>query len=235
MIKYLQLQQQFEAGKMQHEVARLEAEFWQPHYNKSHFEGEWTILPLRSINGSIENIISIHDSDTNNLNRYQDTVLLENCKYIKSVLDFFECEKTSVRLMKLAASAVIKEHRDHELSFEDGEVRFHIPVVTNTRVEFYLDDERVTMLEGECWYLNLSLMHMVKNSGTTARVHLVIDCVVNDWVKKLFSDHSLARKDISDEKVHDYSKEDKLKIIGELRRSNTPTALELAAKMESEF
>jgi hypothetical protein len=38
------------------------------------------------------------------------------------------------------------------------------------------------MKEGECWYLNFNLPHRVKNSGTADRIHLVIDCVVNDWL-----------------------------------------------------
>ena len=38
------------------------------------------------------------------------------------------------------------------------------------------------MGEGEAWYLNLNLRHSVVNSGPTPRVHLVIDCVVDDWL-----------------------------------------------------
>ena len=38
--------------------------------------------------------------------------------------------------MRLAPGSVIKEHRDHDLCFEDGMVRIHIPVVTNAGVDF---------------------------------------------------------------------------------------------------
>ena len=235
MIKYLQLNQQFDVQQMQQEVALLESDLWKAHYNTAHYQGGWTILPLRSINGSIDNIISIHSAAAETIPAYQDTVLLEQCNYIRSVLDFFACEKTAVRLMKLHAGAVIKEHSDHDMRFEDGEVRLHIPVMTNPAVEFFLDDERVIMQEGECWYLNLSLRHRVRNAGDTDRVHLVIDCLVNDWVKEQFTNHAHHRLDVMEEKEPGTDRETKDKIIRELRHLNTPTAIALANQLEKEL
>jgi hypothetical protein len=234
MLKYLQVQHWFDAEKIKAEVAQLEAGLWMQHYNKSHYEGGWTVLPLRSINGSPDNIVSVHAS-AGTANQYVDTALLESCPYIKTVLSFFACEKTAVRLMKLYAGAVINEHRDQEMSFEEGEVRFHIPVVTNPGVEFYLDGERVPMQEGECWYLNLSLKHRVSNTGTADRVHLVIDCKVNDWINNLFAQNAEVQKQIDNEQPTDHDAEAKRKIIRELRNLNTPTALALAEKMENEL
>ena len=219
---------------MQQEVALLENGFWKAHYNTAHYEGGWTILPLRSINASIDNIISIHSTAAETIPAYKDTALLEQCSYIRSVLDFFECEKTSVRLMKLHAGAVIKEHSDHDMSFEDGEVRLHIPVITNAAVEFFLADERVLMQEGDCWYLNLTLKHRINNFGNIDRVHLVIDCKVNDWIKEQFALNAVQRKDVDEEQAPKQSNEEKRKIIAQLRLLNTATALELADKMEKE-
>ncbi|RXK60949.1 hypothetical protein ESA94_10875 [Lacibacter luteus] len=219
---------------MQQEVALLESGLWKAHYNTAHYEGSWTILPLRSINGSIDNIISIHSAAAETIPAYKDTVLLQQCNYIRSVLAFFECEKTAVRLMKLHAGAVIKEHSDHDMRFEDGEVRLHIPVVTNAAVEFFLADERVPMQEGECWYLNLTLKHRINNFGNSDRIHLVLDCKVNDWIKKQFTTNTVLKKDFEEGQKPKQSKEEKLKIIAQLRLLNTTTALELADKMEKE-
>lgn len=219
---------------MQQEVALLESDLWKAHYNTAHYEGGWTILPLRSINGSIDNIISIHSTAAETIPAYKDTVLLEHCNYIRSILDFFECEKTAVRLMKLHAGAVIKEHSDHDMSFEDGEVRLHIPVITNTAVEFFLADERILMQEGECWYMNLTLKHRINNNSNIDRVHLVIDCKVNDWIKEQFAANASSRKDVEQEEKRKHSNEEKLKIIAQLRLLNTSTANELADKMEKE-
>ena len=59
VIKYLQLQKTFDASKMQAELASL-GTGWREHYNKAHYEGEWSVLPLRSINGNAENPVSVH-------------------------------------------------------------------------------------------------------------------------------------------------------------------------------
>jgi mannose-6-phosphate isomerase-like protein (cupin superfamily) len=64
-------------------------------------------------------------------------------------------------------------------------VRLHIPVITNREVEFVLNQVHVVMNEGDCWYLNVNQPHRVANRGATDRIHLVIDCVVNDWLREL--------------------------------------------------
>ena len=233
MIKYVHLKQRFDVVQMQEEVHKLESGPWKPHYNEKKYEGSWTILPLRSINGSLENSISIQSSSLQQNMAYEDTPLLDNCTYLQSVISFFECEKMSVRLMKLDAGAVIKVHTDYDMSFEDGEARFHIPILTNDNVDFFIEDEKIPMKEGECWYLNLSLKHRVNNSGDTSRIHLVIDCKVNDWLKNLLNGEAELKKESEKHEDMNYSVSDKIKIIQQLRLMGTPVANELADKIES--
>ena len=42
------------------------------------------------------------------------------------------------------------------------------------------------MKEGECWYCNFDIQHEVYNRGKETRVHLIIDCIVNDWLTNVF-------------------------------------------------
>jgi hypothetical protein len=158
-----------------------------PHFNTRYYEGDWSVVPLRSIDGAAN---QIYPDPTKNT--FADTPLLARCTYIKEVLATFQCDLLSARFLRLATGSTIKEHRDYNLSLEDGEARLHIPVTTNPEVEFFLNDERVVMNEGECWYLNLNLKHRVANRGTTDRVHLVVDCVVNDWFRNLLSEASIS-------------------------------------------
>ena len=233
MIKYVLLKQRFDVALMQQEMHTIETALWKPHYNEKHYEGSWTILPLRSINGSEENNISIHSSSLQQNMAYKDTRLLGGCSYLQSVIGFFECEKMSVRLMNLDAGAIIKEHTDHEMSLEEGEARFHIPIQTNSGVDFFSEDEKLPMKEGECWYVNLSLKHRVNNFGDTSRVHLVIDCKVNGWINNLINKEAALRQDVSEKQEDkDYTAADKIKIIQELRLMGTHVADELADKME---
>jgi mannose-6-phosphate isomerase-like protein (cupin superfamily) len=100
-------------------------------------------------------------------------------------LDRLHCPLTTVRFLALGPGASIAEHRDYWLAFDDGEVRLHIPIVTDPAVEFVLDGRRVDMQAGECWYLNLNRPHQVTNHSAVRRVHLVVDCKVNPWLRSL--------------------------------------------------
>lgn len=231
MIKYLKTALHFDIVPLQQEVALLSNDYWKEHYNKAHYQGDWNILPLRAINGDAGNVCSV-PSDLGMT--YRDTPLMDQCPLLRSVVDAFDCEKTAVRLMKLNAGALIKEHTDQDMHVEAGEARLHIPVQTNADVAFYIQEDRIPMLEGECWYLNLSLPHRVHNAGITDRIHLVIDCMVNDWVRDLLKDPSLFRKDIDALPVHKaFSREDQQRIIEELRQLNTPSSLQQAALLET--
>ena len=76
---------------------------------------------------------------------FVDTPLLDASPYFREVLATFEAPLRTVRLMRLAPGSVIKEHHDVALSFEDGTVRLHIPVVTNDAVDFRLNGVRVAL------------------------------------------------------------------------------------------
>lgn len=175
-----QLPFQFNVEKLQAEVNAFSEEDWILHYNKRDYEGDWHIIALKSVEGNKYKIFSpfeVHEPT-------QYTEHMEKCPYIKEVLDSLPIEKTTVRLMRLRPGAIIKEHTDYNLSIDDKELRLHIPVTTNPKMEFYVDKQPISLKEGECWYINFNLMHSLKNGGDTPRTHLVIDCEVNDWLKE---------------------------------------------------
>lgn len=230
MIRYAELAQTFDATSMQQEVARLETTAWQLHYNERHYDGRWEVLPLRSPGGNINDIVALHA--TARTADFENTSLLNHCPYLSSVMSWFQCELTFVRLMKLEAGAVIKPHSDRELSFEDGEVRFHVPVQTNAEVLFQLEEDKLHLAEGSCWYLNFSLTHAVENLGNSARIHLVLDARVNDWVRQQL-DFSKQISRGENPAVESISVIDQRKVIAELRMMNTETSLRLALEMES--
>jgi ribosomal protein S18 acetylase RimI-like enzyme len=172
---------QFDVGRLQADLARILTTEFIPHFNTAYYQGDWSAVPLRSIGGRTDQIYP----DPTAKDSFADTPLLARCDYIREVLAMLRCPQQAVRFLRLKAGSVIKEHCDHELGFEDGEVRLHIPVITNPEVEFVLNQVRVIMNEGECWYLNVNRPHRVANRGAADRVHLVVDCVVNDWLRDL--------------------------------------------------
>lgn len=156
---------------------------WIRHFVPQHYEGEWSVLPLRAPPGDLHPILQIAPQPDNR--DWVDTPLLAACPYITQVLASFACPVEAVRLMRLAPGSVIKEHRDGDLAAEQGAARLHIPVVTNPGVDFRLNGTRVTMAAGSVWYLRLDDPHSVTNAGDAARVHLVIDTLVDPWLEKL--------------------------------------------------
>jgi ribosomal protein S18 acetylase RimI-like enzyme len=171
----------FDAAGLQADLARILAPEFIAHYNTGYYEGDWSAVPLRSVGGRADHIYP----DPTARNAYADTPVVERCPAIRGALSQLRCPQQAVRLLRLKAGSIIKEHSDHDLGFDDGEVRLHIPVSTNPEVEFVLNQVRVFMNEGECWYLNVNQPHRVANRGLTDRIHLVVDCVVNDWLREV--------------------------------------------------
>lgn len=181
MISTLKLPFTFDVQPLQRELKMLEPEDWEPHFNKQYFEGDWSGVALRAGAGAH---VALYPDPT--VTQYVDTEALRKCPTVKTILERFECETESVRFLRLGPGSMIHEHRDYKLSIDDGLARVHIPLKTSPGVEFRLDGHRVDMAEGEAWYLNFNLPHSVKNHGDEDRVHLVIDCVANEWLKNFF-------------------------------------------------
>ncbi|MDX6711200.1 MAG: hypothetical protein QOH96_2216 [Blastocatellia bacterium] len=192
MLDRIKLKATFNTDLLKCDVANLNDDDWVRHFNTQYYTGMWAVVPLRSVGGSSKRIYPDPTSDD-----FCDTEILNRCPGVKAVLQFFQCELRTVRFLKLTAGSSILEHSDNSLAHEDGMVRFHIPVITNPDVEFYLNRERVNMVEGECWYLDFNLPHYVDNHSTEDRIHLVVDCHVNDWVTSLLVDNSRTTTDRS--------------------------------------
>ena len=200
---------------------------WSPHFQTLHYDGEWTVLPLRSIGGSSKEAKPYALGGA--AAEYAATPLLTVCPEIARFLGSLPCPVMSARLLNLRRGAVIKPHRDAELAFENGEARIHVPVFTNADVEFFIDEQRVVMEPGSCWYINANLTHRVANRGGCDRIHLVVDCGVNDWLRGLFAGaevfHSEIRRDPREAR----------QMIEMLRTMGTPAALAIVAEIEEEL
>lgn len=178
-LRYRKLDLAFDPERLREDLARVRPEEWFAHYQRGDYmQGAWEVAALRSIGGRADMIYSVPNAD------YADTDLLKRCPYLREVLDCFECELLSVRLLRLEPGAVLKEHSDHGLAIELGEARLHVPIRTEPEIVFTLNGRPLAMQPGECWYANFELPHGVEHRGREWRVHLVIDCLANDWLRR---------------------------------------------------
>jgi hypothetical protein len=214
---------------LQSDVARLPGA-WMPHFQKVHYEGEWTMLALRSIDGRADQGLPFALDGGSGPAHYLDTPLLAACPAIARFIASLGCPVMSARLLNLRRGATIKSHRDADLAFESGEARLHLPIVTNPGVEFFVEDERIVMDAGTCWYINANLTHRVANRGDADRIHLVVDCGVDDWLRDQFASAavSYSKKPRRDPK-------ELRQMVTLLRAMDTPAARALVMQLEDEM
>lgn len=178
----LRLPLAFDPASLAADLDRM-TETWTSHFIADHYDGDWSVIPLRFPAGTTHPVARIFSNPT--ATRFVDSPLLAACPALRAALDTLACPLLAVRLMRLGPGSIIREHVDPDLDAEQGTVRLHVPVVTNPEVDFRLNGRQVLMEAGSLWYLRLSDPHSVANRGETERVHLVIDATVNLWLRAL--------------------------------------------------
>lgn len=228
-IRHLKLPFQFNRIELERDLAVVRSGKWILHYNTDGYAGDWSAVPLYAALGDSSNIFATSFDGSG----MSETPVLKECSYFQEVIRTFQFQIVSARLLRLGAGAFIKPHTDHELGYEDGYFRLHVPIVTNPDVTFILDGNRLPMLPGECWYINANFEHSVTNAGTTDRVHLVIDGIRNQWTDDLF--FSLAPKECYKHESTEESPEMIQRMIEELQHLSEPAAQRLLAELQQKL
>jgi len=223
--RYLKLPFFFDIFRLNEDLAKITKTEWIDHVNTAAYENDWSCVPLRSLDGRADHILSLPDV------HYEDTDILGRCPYFQEVINTFKCEKTSVRLMALGAGSRIKMHTDKGTSFEDGMARLHIPVITAPEICFTIEDEDIHFSAGYTWYLNANCLHGVNNESKSSRIHLMLDCIVNPWLEAVFQDAGFEPDDTP--KYGDPSINDRnvAGIISGLIAMNTETGRQMAERL----
>lgn len=93
----------------------------------------------------------------------------------------------------LEPGAVLHPHRDLTGASMNNRIRFHVPVITNPAVEFMVNNEKIKMAPGDLWCLDTSYVHSVRNGGDATRVHIIVECNINDVIKSRLPNGCAAR------------------------------------------
>jgi len=199
-------------------------------YISDNYNGKNYILPLRSIDGKLNSSAALPDQQ----DRYKDTIVMEKCHYFRESISLFLCNKEAIRLMNLPPEAKVNTHVDDFCGYEDGLFRVHIPITTNDDVYFILDDKRIVMEPGQVWYTNVNLPHSVANKGKTNRIHLVMDCIRNEWSDELFK--ALGYNFNLEYEVQETLSTETIQLmIKELELQNTDTAKQLIIQLKEQL
>lgn len=156
-------------------LARIGVDAWQPHFNAGYYDGDWSGVALISAADALTELSSGQGEALEREPWRRDPAWAEGLRGLNLQI-------RSARLLRLGPGGRIHQHRDYDLQGPDADRRLHIPLLSPPDVDFMLEDQRIPMQAGECWYLDLSRPHSVDNWGTQARIHLVLDCVPDAWL-----------------------------------------------------
>ena len=99
---------------------------------------------------------------------------------------FGHSELQNFRMQAIEGTGSLGRHREKIIGIPKRErhfkLRFHLPIVTNTNVQFELDNQSFSMNAGTVYLFNQSCMHSVVNDGAELRVHLIFDCYLNAYI-----------------------------------------------------
>ena len=173
------------------------------HYSNYNDKGSWKALSLRGyrsdstfITKPVEMNKKWKKENEGSLNwQIEDTPLRAQFPEVEVLLDQLPGEKHRIRFMSLKPKdGELRRHTDlvdPDQGIADGKLaRIHFPIVTNDKVLFQNWDwngkaDPINMKVGEAWYLDVRKPHRAVNSGDTHRIHMVVDVVSNEELRKL--------------------------------------------------
>lgn len=96
-----------------------------------------------------------------------------------------------VMFARMAPGGEIKPHRDANAAAKWPH-KIHVPLLTNDKVTFFVDNVGYHMPEGEAAEVNNMSVHAVKNDGDTDRIHLIFeyfdpDQPAPEWLAKVLA------------------------------------------------
>lgn len=175
--------------KVENEIENNVTKWHQPY--SDYATGGLNIAVLMSPDGALDNF-SWDDCQSP-----KETALLAMMPSLKELLYSFNLNIMASRLLKLEPDTFLHEHRDYVYLKEVDRYRLHIPVVTNGSAHIIMPGKRVHMERGYLWTLDpKNTVHSACNFGSQARIHIMIDCYMNDNLKSLKENAQLDDSDV---------------------------------------
>lgn len=175
----------FDVARMREDLAGLTSG-WLDHYDTG-LSADFRAILLKSRGGETSGPRS--QLPAWDFADFQRTLYADRLPYFRELMDQLQCPQGRMRILRLAPGCVINPHRDvgPEVGCRAfGQVRLHVPIITNERVTFFVGGEQIRMQAGHLYYVNFAKRHYVRNDGNQARIHLVMDLKFNPWLAQYF-------------------------------------------------
>ncbi len=156
------------------------------------------MLSIRSLGGDVQRT----DPGGPSIQEYLYNDYIKSAPYIRSILDFFGDDIRTARISAINPGEKIGTHCDTFIGFQFGQVRLHVPVLTNDDAKMIIDGEESVWRAGEFWFGDFSKLHSAVNNGDTRRIHLILDVFVTDKLLTLFPDYFVQELDLNNVLFH---------------------------------
>jgi aspartyl/asparaginyl beta-hydroxylase len=167
---------------VQQEILRLKTQ-WTNVYSDYHTGGWQTLSLLNRTSRPTDTIIE--DCDP------VETSLLQRLPETRALLRGLGFQYMWARLAKLEVNAFMHEHRDYQELRKVRRLRLHIPIITNPFSSIVIDRTRIHLALGYVWKLNPIHRHAAANFGKEPRIHIILDCYVDEALEALVSAETL--------------------------------------------
>lgn len=145
-----------------------------------HQRVQWTGIALRSKDG--------RPASLGVGTKYYDTELMSELHYMRGFLDVVRSPLRRVRLLSLHPHQAIGWHVDPSPPGDETHVRLHLPILSSPKSLIEFEHGSYHLSVGHLWFIDVSQRHRALNMDESRRVHLVIDCVMDDWLGGLLDD-----------------------------------------------
>jgi hypothetical protein len=150
---------------------------WKEAYS-SYQSGGWYVAQLMNSTGSTEQLKIDGGAPVA-------TPLLGQFPTIKRLLDETDLDVKIARLARISPGSWMHEHND-DVGIGEERQRLHIPITSNPKAVLCFDGAHVHLEPGFLWKLDHERVpHAAANYGDADRVHLILDCRVNEALRHL--------------------------------------------------
>jgi Aspartyl/Asparaginyl beta-hydroxylase len=167
---------------IQQEVLSLN-EPWTRVYNDYHSGGWWTLSLLN-------NTSNPHDALIEDCVP-KETSLLAKMPVTKAFLQNLGLKYMWVRLAKLEPNSFMWEHCDYQELQNVQRFRLHVPIITTPDSTLIINVAKIHLNAGYIWKLNPTHRHASGNLGSEARIHILMDCYLNEALENMLNAEDL--------------------------------------------
>lgn len=179
MKHFCQLKAKFNFQQIQKECIRLSRKA--AVYHTELWQKSMQAVSLKSYSGQMHDFRALPGTKD-----FIPTEALLEAPYTNQFIKSLPGKTFSVRLMNLEGEKNLGRHVDYCIGLGYGVVRIHLPIVTDKKVIFHIEDEKLHLNEGTLWFTDIASYHSVANPIKKSRLHLIIDLCLDHNYLDLF-------------------------------------------------